>query len=182
MVRVITSPPLLPVFLRTLQKRAFAVSLLVVFFLTLFFGVQNLSKANTVFILDLPFVESTKLFLSTYFDLKNTFSLLVFALLIFISFVESLVLILFYEYMKLRHEALHAERASVLVSTLLTLFGTSCAACGGALLSVLSSFGLFGSSFFVHFFDSEILLGVVLVLLLVTLYRLLKKVANPLVC
>lgn len=182
MKTTLRATPLFPLFFRTIKLAFVPLVFLSVFFMTLFFGVQNLSKAMTVFMLDLSPRETVSLFLSTYFDITNTFSLTTFLLLLIISLLEAVVFILFYQYMKLRHEALHAEKASVLVSTLLTLFGTSCAACGGVFLSLLSSFGLIGSSAVLKLLDSTVLLSSVLIFLLVTVYRLLKKVANPLVC
>lgn len=179
---VLRTSSLASVFTRTVKTSALSLALLTLFFITLFFGVQNFSKASIALSLDLPFTQEIGLFFSTYFDVRNTFAPDIFIMLVLISFLEAMTFILFYVYMKARREALHAEKASVLVSTLLTLFGTSCAACGGAVLSVLSSLGVVGSGIALRLLDSEVLLSVVLVFLLVTVYRLLKKVANPLVC
>lgn len=150
--------------------------------MTLFFVMRNGSNAFTVLDFDeMGIGEKITLFFSVLYDVKNTFSLTILSLLFVVAFLQSSVLVLFYSYMKERNEALHVEKASIIVSTLLALFGTSCAACGGAALTVLSSLGIFGTGAFFSF-DSIIVLTAVIVLLSFTLFRLLKKVENPFVC
>ena len=157
--------------------------LLFVVVMTLFFAMRNGGNAITVFSFDdFGILEKIKLFFSVLYDVQNTFSLYSFLLLILISFLQSSIIILFYSYMKKRNEALRIEKASILVSTILAMFGTSCAACGGAALTLLSSFGLFGVGALASPFNSTAILFVVFLFLLFSLFRLLKKVENPFVC
>lgn len=164
----------------TVSARKSLTLFLFAFFEILFFSVKNGVNALSVFSFDLGLWREIKLSLSVLFDIQNTFPLLTFFLLTIISLLQSIVIMLFISYMKTRNQGLKMERASIVVTSLLALFGSSCAACGGAVIGLLSSFGLIGSSVFL--LDSGVILGVVTALLLVTLYRLLKKLENPFVC
>lgn len=164
----------------TISARKGLTLFLFVCFETVFFAFKNGTNALSVFTFDMGFWSKVKLALSVLFDMQNTFSLFTFLLITIISALQSFVIVLFVSYMKTRNQGLKMERASIVVTSLLALFGSSCAACGGAVIGLLSSFGLIGSSVFL--LDSGVILGIVIILLLVTLYRLLKKVENPFVC
>lgn len=173
----------LKLFIHKLSTKKAHISLFFVFFMTLFFSIRNGGNALTVFSFDdLNIIEKMRLFFSVLYDVQNTFSLASFILLILISFLQSAIVIFFYSYMKERNEALRMEKTSILLSTLLAIFGTSCAACGSATLTLLSSLGLFGTGALASFFDSTTILLIVFTLLLFSLYRLLKKVENPFIC
>ena len=149
-------------------------------FTALFFFFRNGDNALTVLSFDLPLGEKVKLFFSVLFDVVNAFSPLQLFLLILIALLQSFVIVLSYSYMKEREGKLHGERITVGFTSLLALFGASCAACGGIGLALLSSLGLTASSSIR--IDSSFILSAVVIILLFILFRLLKKVENPFVC
>lgn len=149
-------------------------------FTALFFVFRNGDNALTVLSFDLDFGAKALLFLSVLFDIVNAFSPLQFFLLVLIALLQSFVIVHSYSYMKEREGKLHGERVFVGFTSLLALFGASCAACGGVGLALLSSLGLTASSSMLV--DSTYILSVVALMLLFILFRLLKKVENPFVC
>ena len=170
-------------FLLLFQKIASRWSLTLALFLSftaLFFVFRNGDNAITVLSFDLDFVSKGALFLSVLFDIVNAFSPFQFFLLILIALLQSFVIVLSYSYMKEREGKLHGERMSVGFTSLLALFGASCAACGGIGLALLSSLGLTASSSMLV--DSSFILSIVVIILLFILFRLLKRVENPFVC
>lgn len=171
-------------FLKVLTEKFVALALLFFVLVTMFFAVQNGSDALSVFTLRLEpsFLESVKLFLSVLYDVENTFTIATFVLILLISFLQASLFVLFYTYMKMRNDAMHTEKIGVLVSTLVALFGTSCAACGGAVITLLSSLGVFGAGVTLNLLDSSVILSLVSAFLLFSLYKLLKKLENPFVC
>ncbi len=149
-------------------------------FVVTFLLFKNGANAFTVLTFELGVYKKLALFLSVLFDVSSAFSLLELILLLLIALLQSFIVILFYSYMKIRNEKLHAEKASILVTSLLAIFGASCAACGGLAFALFSSFGITALSSI--FFNSSFILSAVVLLLLIILARTLKKVENPLVC
>jgi hypothetical protein len=126
--------------------------------------------------------EKIELSFSVLYDVKNTFPLSTLFLLTTVSFLQSLIFVLFSTYVRLRNEVLHKEKVGITISFVLSFVGSSCVACSGAVASLLSSLAIFGGSATIISFDSTFILLVTIVLLSIVLIRLLKKVENPFVC
>lgn len=122
------------------------------------------------------------LFLSTIFDIKNTFTAGSLILAILGSLLGGINLSLAYTYMILRGEVILRSGLYSGIGLLFAFFGVGCAACGTALLSVILGFFGFSAMLSLLPYQGQEIGYIGLIILCIATYTLARKVAVPNVC
>ena len=153
------------------------------FLLLLLLLSQNGKAAITVLSLNvIPLKQKIVLFLSTLFDITNTFTTSTLILAILGSLVTGINLALAYLYIKTRGEMILRSGLYTGVGLFLALLGIGCAACGTALLSIILSFFGFSAMLSLLPYEGQEIGHIGIIFLLFATYFLSKKLAAPNVC
>lgn len=163
------------------SRRVVIISTVLFFILVL--GVQNAKEALELFSLtSLPLLKRVSLFITTFFDIRSTFTDGALILAILGSFLGGINIALAYTYMKIRGEVILKSGLYSGLGLIFAFFGIGCAACGTALLSVILGFFGFSATLTIFPYHGAEIGYIGLILLSIATYTLAKKVTAPLVC
>lgn len=144
---------------------------------------QNGRSAFAVMSFDfIPTGKRFGLFVSTLFDIKNTFTGSALLLAMLGSLLGGINLSLAYTYMKTRGEMILKSGFYSGVGLFFAFLGVGCAACGTAFLSVLLGFFGFSAILNILPYQGQEIGYAGLLFLCVATYMLAKKVTAPNVC
>lgn len=152
-------------------------------FLFLLLLSQNGGATKDVLSFDsISFSKRLSLSLSTFFDIKNTFTVNALILAFLGSLLGAINLSLAYTYVRVRGEAILHSHFYNGIGLLFAFLGVGCAACGTALLSVILSF--FGFSAVLNFlpYHGQEVGYIGIIVLCIATYSLAQKVMSPNVC
>lgn len=130
----------------------------------------------------LPFLERSRLFLATLFDIHNTFTRSSLILATLGSLIAGINLSLAYTYVRVRGEMILRSGIYSGVGLFLAFLGIGCAACGTALLSVVLSFFGFSAMLQVLPYKGEEIGYIGVLILCLATYALSQKITAPNVC
>ena len=130
----------------------------------------------------LSFLRRLSLFISTFFDIRSTFTAGALILAILGSFLGGINLALAYVYVKVRGEMIMKSGLYSGIGLLFAFLGIGCAACGTAFLSVLLGFLGFSTMLQVLPYQGQEIGYIGLIFLCIATYTLAKKVTSPNVC
>jgi hypothetical protein len=152
------------------------------FFLLLLISQNGRSAASLLSFDFIPLTRRLSLFLSTLFDIKNTFTASALVLAVLGSFLGGINLSLAYTYMKTRGDMILKSGLYSGIGLFFAFLGVGCAACGTAFLSVL--LGFFGFSAMLNFlpYQGQEIGYAGLIFLSIATYALAKKVTAPNMC
>ncbi len=154
----------------------------VIFFLLLLIT-QNGKDAHAVFgFTTLALHTKLSLFITTLFDISNTFTLGAFLLAFLGSLIGGINLSLAYTYVKIRGEVIVRSGLYSGLGLVAAFFGIGCAACGTALLSVMLGFLGFSTMLNVLPYQGLEIGYIGLIFLCIATYSLAGKVLTPNVC
>jgi len=152
-------------------------------FLFILLLTQNGKTAWQVFSFDsLSLYKQLSLFISTLFDIKNTFTAGALILATLGSFLGGINLSLAYTYMRVRGEKIMRSGLYNGIGLVLAFLGVGCAACGTAFLSVILGFIGFSTMLNLLPYQGEEIGYVGLIFLCIATYTLAKKVSAPDIC
>jgi hypothetical protein len=169
------------IFSRTDSRRVIVGTTLLFLFLLLAFQNGTSSFALLSFS-QIPLATRFGLFVSTFFDITNTFTSSSLILAVLGSLVGGINLSLAYTYMCMRGEVIVHSGLYSGLGLFVAFLGIGCAACGTAFLSVLLSFLGFSSVLGKLPYEGMEVGYIGLLILCIATYALSKKVATPNVC
>ncbi|HCC06138.1 TPA: hypothetical protein DEP94_02150 [Candidatus Nomurabacteria bacterium] len=152
-------------------------------FFMLLLATENGKNAMSVFSFDtITYEKQIKLFLSTLFDVSNTFSVNSLILSILGSLLGGINISLAFIYMKTRGEIIIRSGLYSGIGLFLAFIGIGCAACGTALIAVLLSF--LGLSAMLHAlpYQGQEIGYIGIIFLCMATYSLAVKVSAPTTC
>ncbi len=153
-----------------------------VLFLILLLAVNGKSAFEILGFDTIPLYKRLNLFISTVFDIKNTFTAGALILAVLGSLLGGINLSLAYTYMMLRGEVILHSGLYSGIGLLFAFFGVGCAACGTALLSVILGFFGFSAMLSLLPYQGQEIGYIGLIILCIATYTLAHKVAVPNVC
>ncbi|MEI6810720.1 MAG: hypothetical protein WCK60_01565 [Candidatus Nomurabacteria bacterium] len=154
----------------------------IVFFLLLLLT-ENGKAAFSVFSFEsITYEKQIRLFVSTLFDISNTFSTNSLILATLGSFLGGINISLAYVYVKTRGEIIFKSGLYSGIGLFLAFIGIGCAACGTALIAVLLSF--LGLSTMIHIlpYQGQEIGYIGIIFLCMATYSLAVKVSSPTTC
>ncbi|MEN9880931.1 MAG: hypothetical protein RLZZ308_114 [Candidatus Parcubacteria bacterium] len=172
----------LSLIVRRSDSRAIIIVTTLLLFLLLLISQNGQAAIGLLSLSSLPLTTKMALFVTTLFDITNTFTTGTLVLVVLGSFLSGINMSLAYTYMKIRGGAILKSGMYSGLGLILAFLGIGCAACGTALLSLM--LGFLGFSTMLSFFpyQGQEIGYIGLIFLCIATYTLAKKLSAPNVC
>lgn len=164
------------------DSRAILIISTIIFFMLLL-ATENGKNAMSVFTFNtITYSQQIKLFISTFFDITNTFTTNSLILSTLGSLLGGINISLAYIYMKTRGEVILKSGLYSGIGLFLAFIGIGCAACGTALVAVLLSFLGLSTMLRVLPYQGQEIGYIGIIFLCMATYSLAIKVTAPTTC